>query len=431
MRQWLLPAVLSGLCCSTSVAESLWPGFRGTGNSVSTAQNLPLQWELRGRRPGNWNVRLPGYGQSSPVVWENQVYVTAVSGEMKETLHLLALNLADGEKLWDREYPATQKVKDSDAVSRGAPTPVVDKDHVYVMYESGDIFALTHSGKQVWSRSVFGDYGEFKGPHGYSSSPVIAGDKLIVQVCHGGPSYLLALNRTTGETVWKVDHPAQTGWSSPAIVHTDDGDQIVVSSAGSVRSFGAEDGREVWFVTGLIGNSTASPTVAGDLVLIGAGQRDAGDPAASVAIKLGGQGDVTSTHVLWKLQQATTGYSSPLVHQGHAYIVNKVGVASCVDILTGDVRWTERLAGTCWASPVGVGDHVVFFCKDGDVMVFKTGPEKALIGESTISSTDILYGVAAVDGAWIARTGRALVKVTTAPATGDRPSQAPAAAPAP
>ena len=425
-RVWIILLVVTLTPTPFCRAESFWPGFRGTGNSIANAKDLPLQWEMRGRRAGSWNIRLPGYGQSSPVVWGNQVYATSVSGEMKESLHLLAINLSDGQTAWQRDFTGTQKVKDSDAVSRGAPTPVVDAERVYVLFESGDLYALTHSGEQVWSRSIVKDYGEFKGPHGFSSSPVLAEGKLIIQVCHGGPSYLLALNPRTGENVWKVDHPAQTGWSTPAVVEREGDDLIIVTSVGSVRGYSAGDGHEEWFVTGLSGNSTASPTVQGDLVVIGAGQRDSGDKGASVAIKLGGLGDVTNTHVIWQSSKATTGYSSPLVHEGYAYLVNKVGVATCVDIQSGEVRWTERLAGTCWASPVAVGEHVVFFCKDGDVMVFKAGAEKNLVSESSISATDILYGVAAVDGAWIARTGRALIKVSATSSAGPRDSVSPA-----
>ncbi len=399
---------------SFSHAESQWPGFRGTGNSVTTAKDLPLQWELRGQRAGSWNIRLPGYGQSSPVIWGDRVFITAVSGEKKEKLHLLAFSLTDGQKLWEKEFVGTQQVTDSDAVSRGAPTPVLDANRIYVMFESGDLLAITHEGETVWARSLVKDYGEFKGPHGYSSSPVLSGDKVIVQACHGGPSYVLAVSQATGENVWKVDHPSQTGWSTPAVVTREGGDQIIVSSAGSVRAFASSDGHEEWFVTGLAGNSTASPTVEGDIVFIGASQGRGGPSEAdgSVAIRLGGTGDVTNTHVLWKSPKLTTGYSSPLIHRGLAYAVNKVGAVSCVDIQTGVVRWTERLAGACWASPVASGEHIVFFCKDGDVMVFKAAREKELVGESTVSSTDILYGVAAVDGAWLIRTGRGLMKVT-------------------
>ena len=214
------------------------------------------------------------------------------------------------------------------------------------------------------------------------------------------------------------------------MVTREGGDLIVVSTVGSVRGFSGIDGREEWFVTGLAGNSTASPTVEGDIVVIGAGQRDPGSPGASLAIRLGGQGDVTGTHVLWTSPKATTGYSSPLIHRGMAYIVNKVGAISCVDIQTGEVRWTERLAGACWVSPVAVGDHVVFFSKDGEVTVYKAGPEKEQVAESSVSSTDILYGVAAVDGAWIIRTGRGLTKVTaSAPAGPNSPNGPPAGPP--
>lgn len=414
-------AILLATCLSSfSHAESQWPGFRGSGNSVTTAKDLPLKWELRGRPAGSWNIRLPGYGQSSPVVWDDRVFVTAVSGEKKEKLHLLAFSLADGQKLWEKEFVGTQQVTDSDAVSRGAPTPVVDANQIYVMFESGDLLALTHEGESVWTRSLVKDYGEFKGPHGYSSSPVLSGDKVIIQACHAGPSYVLAVSKQTGENMWKVDHPSQTGWSSPVVLPRENGDQVLVSTAGSVRAFACTDGHEEWFVTGLTGNSTASPTIEGDIVFIGASQGRGGpsDADGSVAIRLGGTGDVTNTHVLWKSSKLTTGYSSPLIHRGLAYAVNKVGAVSCVDIQTGEMRWTERLAGACWASPVASGEHVVFFCKDGDVVVFKSGPQKELVGESTVSSTDILYGVAAVDGAWLIRTGRGLMKVTAGQSEG-------------
>jgi outer membrane protein assembly factor BamB len=463
-----------GISDSRSQANDIWPGFRGTGDSQSAAKDLPVTWELRGRSRGSWNIRLPGYGQSSPVVWKDRVFVTSVSGDHKEHLHVLAFSLADGEKLWQRDFVGTQKIKDSDMVSRGAPTPVADADRVYVMFESGDLFALTHAGDPVWNRSLVKDYGEFQGPHGYASSPVLADDLVIVQVCHGGPSYLLAVDRTTGQNVWKTEHPSQTGWSSPAVYRHNGVTGIIVSTAGSVRGFNAADGRELWFVTGINGNSTASPTVVGDLVVIGSsGERGGGDsgrgprrgsletsdtregnqtltspattgsgtktasdvkpeaprgegsrpgltppdPATlfSAAIRLGGSGDVSASHVVWKNNKVTAGYASPLVHNGIAYFVSRIGVAQGVNVKTGEVLFQQRLPGQVWASPIANGEHVFFFCKEGQVLALKSGPIWDEVGESSVSATDIIYGVAAIDGAWLIRTGRGLIKLTTAP----------------
>lgn len=412
-----------GLCLpmvawASEPAKNQWPGFRGHGNS-QVVVSVPVTWELRGRRGGNWTIRLPGYGQSSPVVWGDRVFVTAVSGTEKEHLHVLGLQLADGKTAWQQDFAGTQRVTDGDAVSRGAPTPVVDADRLYVVFESGDVIALDHDGTVLWQRSIVKEYGEFKGPHGYASSPVLAGEMLILQVCHGGPSYLLALDRVTGENRWKVDHPAQTGWSSPAVYEHDGVHGLVVSTSGSVRAFAVEDGRPLWWVTGMTGNSTPSPTIVGDVIVIGGSSERMGPPAAegvtpgSLAIRLGGQGDVTATHVLWKSSKVSAGYASPLVVDDAAYFVGRLGTLQCVDIHTGTVRWQHRLPGTTWASPLHAAGKLFFFCKDGSVVVLEAGAALKEVGENSISATDIIYGVAAVDNAWLVRTGRGLIKIAT------------------
>lgn len=443
-------------------ADDTWPGFRGTGTSLSLAKNLPATWDLRGGGSGNWRVRLPGYGQSSPVIWKDRIFVTAVSGAEKESLHVVALSLSDGKILWQRDFPATQRVKDSDTVSRAAPTPVVDAERVYAVFESGDVFALTHDGEPVWQRSFVKDYGEIKGPHGYASSPVLVEKLLILQVAHGGPSYVLALDSASGENRWKVDHPSQTGWSSPAVYRHEGVTGVVVSTSGSVRGLDTQSGRELWVVNDVRSNSTTTPTIAGDLVIIGAGGEREGGPRrgrspgstgessapnpsstpakeeakpssageggappsapsrsaenGSLAIRLGGSGDVTKTHVVWRAPKVTTGYASPLVLDGRAYFVNRVGGVQCVDVSTGEILWQHRLPGQAWASPVGVDGNVVFFCKDGDVATLRGGAAVEEVGESQVTATDVVYGVAAVNGSWVVRTGRGLVRVSASSA---------------
>lgn len=415
-----------------------WSSFRGQGDSIARVQSLPIQWEMRGRVAGAWDIRLPGYGQSSPVVWKDRVFVTAVSGELKENLHVLAIDLATGSTLWQKDFEATQKVKDSDAVSRGAPTPAIDADGLLVVFESGDVFALSHDGDLRWKRSFVADHGEIKGPHGYSSSPALCDDRVILQVTHAGPSYVLALSRRDGATLWKTDHPSQTGWSSPILVTEDQQKLAIVSSAGSVRAYDVNHGREQWYVDGLAGNSTASPTYFEHSILIGSGgdreggggpRRDRSTSSESSAnatppesvpipshkgslrISLGGEGNVTQSHVAWSNIKANAGYASPLVHKKLAFFVNRVGVVQCVDPQTGKELWTHRLPSQVWASPIGYNDAVMFFCKEGSVVAMEAGPEPKVVAESTISTTDIVYGVAAVEGAWLVRKGRGLQKI--------------------
>lgn len=471
----------------TLSASDTWPAFRGRGTSHADALNLPLSWKDRDSAQGSWDVELPGYGQSSPVIWKDTVFVTSISGPEKEHLHLLAISLDSGKTLWQKDFDGTQKVKDSEYVSRGAPTPVVDDERVYAMFESGDVFALTHSGELVWQRSFVKDYGEIKGNHGLGSSPVMAGNNLIIQVTHSGPSYILALDPATGENRWKVDHPSQTGWSTPCVIDQNGEPGVVVSTPGAIRALNAASGAEWWIVKNSQGNTVASPTpFEGGLLIASGGEREGGggrrptppgggpaagnanggpsrqaapptgNPAAtenapnaekpkqeqtssekqatekqpeqktaadkappaptsragSLFIKLGGTGDVTDSHVVWNSPKVTTGFSSPVVIDGLAYFVNRVGVVQCVEAATGEVKWTHRLPGSAWASPVAYDGHVVIFCKEGAVVTLKAGPELSVVAESTVPAKETLYGVAAVDRSWIVRTGRSLSRVS-------------------
>lgn len=428
------------------VAGTVWPGFRGRGDSHAQASSLPLSWPPRGRAEGSWTIRLPGYGQSSPVVWKDQVFVTAVSGLEKEHLHLLSVQLKDGEIIWQRDFRGTQQVKDSDTVSRAAPTPVVDEQHVYALFESGDIHAVTHDGKPVWERSFVRDYGELQGSHGYASSPLLVDDLLIVQVAHSGPSYILALDKQTGENRWKVEHPSQTGWSSPVVTGSGNEKAVVISSSGSVRAIRVNSGEELWRVDDVVGNTIASPTVARELVLIGVGAersgagrgagrggagvrdgrnqersdetgtvereaRQEGSTRASLAIRLGGPGPGDDSRVAWRAPRVSVGYASPVAIDNHAYFVNRVGVLQCVAIATGELLWQHRLPGPVWATPVVHDGHLVIFCQDGQVVTLAGGSELRVVAESQLSATDIVYGVAAVDGSWIVRTGRGLTRI--------------------
>lgn len=412
---WL---ALLALIPGASHASETWTGFRGRGDSHTDARDLPTSWELRGRRSGNWSIRLPGYGQSSPVVWKDKIFVTAVSGEEKEHLHVMAVALDDGRILWRRDFSGTQRVPDSDTVSRSAPTPVVDGERVYAVFESGDVITLDHEGTLLWQRSFVRDYGPIQGPHGYASSPVLVDELVVLQVVHAGPSYVLALDRTDGQTRWKSEHPSQTAWSTPAVAQAGTKKVVIVSASGSVRGFDAASGQTLWVFTGVTGNSTASPTVFGRYLVIGSssepgggGRAAAGPPTGSVALRL--SADATEPPELhWSSTKVSAGYASPLVVDSFVYFVSRAGVLQCVDLESGKVLWQHRLPGEAWASPVAAGDRVAVFCKHGPVVMLESAPTLKLLGESQVSTTDIVYGVAAVDGSWIVRTGRGLVRIS-------------------
>ncbi len=357
-----------------------WPGFRGDGTSTAPASGLPLTWSPSENI--GWRVPLAGYGQSSPAAWGCRVFVTAIDGAQKETLIVSALDADSGKAAWTKEFAATQKGKNTPMMSRAAPTPVADAEGVVAFFESGDVVALTHDGAERWRRSLSNDYGAFKNNHGVGGSPAQAGRAVVVLIDDLGPSYLVALDKLTGENLWKTERTSRSSWTSPVVAAVGGKSVVVVGSGGSLDVYDAATGAELATLGGLVGNNIPSPAVCGDLVVVGAGEnRLKPDPAASansnrcVKLSLDPESGKASLAPVWAGNKVVCQHASPLAHGCHAYYVGKAGTVHCVDLAMGEERYAERLDGQCWATPVGAGDRVYFFGKDGVTTVLKSGPE--------------------------------------------------------
>ncbi|MFO0946067.1 MAG: PQQ-binding-like beta-propeller repeat protein [Planctomycetota bacterium] len=227
MNAWLAVSVLA---MGAAVGE--WPAFRGLGDSIAKSSDLPLEWS---EESVAWRCSLPGYGQSSPVVWNGRAFVTSIEGEYKDVLLVSAVDVATGKLLWTKRFEGSQRVQDSDYVSKGAPTPVVDGEPRVRIFESGDLIALDHEGNEIWKRSLVKEYGEFKGNHGIGTSPALAKDAVVLLIDHDGPSYLLAVDRKSGANRWKVDRPSRVSWTSPTVVDHGDKEVIYLSSSGAAE----------------------------------------------------------------------------------------------------------------------------------------------------------------------------------------------------
>ncbi|MBY0512816.1 MAG: PQQ-like beta-propeller repeat protein, partial [Gemmataceae bacterium] len=303
--------------------------------------------------------------------------------------------------------------------------------------------ALSHAGKVRWERSLVADYGEFKGGHGVGSSPCQTADTLFVLVDHGGPCYLVAVDKATGKTRWKADRQGKMSWSSPVVAAADGKPAVIASSNGSVTAYAADTGAEVWKLDGVAGNTIPSATVAGDAVVIGAGTgRDGKAPAggakSNCCLSLTTTGGKPGYEVRWSAKAGLANYASPLVLENHAYFVNTTGVLSCYDLTTGKECYAERIDGPCWATPVGANGMVYCFGKNGVTTVVKAGPAFEKVASNRLWAVDakpkadavpkppadggpgrsageygdpILYGVAATDGAFLVRTGTTLYRV--------------------
>jgi len=393
--------LLCGALMNASPGET-WPAFRGSGNSISDAQNLPLVWS--NDEAVAWTIELPGYGQSSPVVWNERIFVTSALGDDKAKVALICIGLDSGEIVWSRSLASSQAAKINGYISVAAPTPAVDENRVYAFFETGDLIAYSHEGEQIWQRSLTDDYGPFLGNHGLGSSLAISPSTLFILVCHDGPSYLLAVDPSSGKTIWKAERPARVSWSSP--IAADDGAPIVISSNGTCEAIDAKSGEQLWLVENLEGNTVPSATVTKELIVVGSSQ-----PGFNLAIRRGGSGNVTNSHIRWRSGEATATFSSPLVYAGHVYMVNRTGVAFCLNAADGETVWKHRLGGSCWASPLGACGRVYFFEKSGKTSVVAAGPELQVLATNEFPNEDRVYGVAAVNNTLILRTGKTLTRI--------------------
>jgi outer membrane protein assembly factor BamB len=366
-----------------------WPGFLGGGQVSVPADSLPLKWSPTENIA--WQVPLPGHGQSSPVVIDGKVFVTAVEGPMKDTYHVLAYSLPRGKQLWKHSLESTDKVKNSFYVSRAAPTPVADERGVYAFFESGDVVALSLAGKPLWNRSLAGDYGKFKSEFGLGASPVQTEEAVIILADNAGPSYLIALSKADGKTLWKTERTPRQSWSSPAIVSVSGQPQVVCSSAGSVDGYDPATGKLLWSFDEVAGNTSATPLPFADgKFLVGASvgregaDRAAGAKKSNMAAAIETVDGKPALKVLWRTEEATPTFGSPIVYAENAYWVNRSGVVYCFNAKTGEPNYTERTKQSVWATPLGVGDRLYLFGKDGLTTVLRTGPKFEVLAENEL-----------------------------------------------
>ncbi|MFG0316839.1 MAG: PQQ-binding-like beta-propeller repeat protein, partial [Planctomycetota bacterium JB042] len=395
-----------------------WSEFRGGAGGRSDASGLPTEWS--DERGVAWSVDLPGTGQSSPVIDEGRVVVTSVDGEEKERLIVSCLDAADGALVWRRTLDASLRIPLSDMVSQAAPTPAVDGRDVFAFFESGDLVALDGDGEVRWRRALAEEYGPFVGNHGLGGSVALTDEGVVVLVDHDGPSYLLCVDRKTGENRWKVDRTPRISWTTPVVTRGPSGEEVVVSSAGSVEGFDAATGRRTWVLEDVEGNTIPSPTVLGDLVVVGASSGD-----GTLAF-LRPSGDDPRPRIVWRAPRTVAcGFGSPLVLDRHVLLVNKSGVLVCLSRDAGRILWKHRLPSATWSSPIAADGRVWLFGTDGETTVATiddAGPE--VVAESRLAVDGKVVGVAAIDGAFFVREPKRLRCLRAAPTVRDETATA-------
>lgn len=367
------------LVTSAKAAEPAprWPEFLGRTATPLTPDSLPLNWSPTSNIA--WQTKLVGSGQSSPIVWGDKIFVTSIEGAMKNECLVTCLSLADGKTLWTWKGEASQPVRSNYFQSRSAPTPVVDAQQVIAFFETGNLVAISHSGEPLWERSLTEEYGDFEVRIGLAASLTQNDDTAFVLVDHEGPSYLLAVDKKTGETRWQTERFSRQSYASPTILTVGGKPQIVCSSAGSIDGYDPQTGELLWTFEDVGGNRACTPQAVADGKFLVGASPGMHDEHINEATRSNFLMDVTTTEdgfeptIAWRAEKAMPTFGSPMIHQGLAYWITSKGVLYCFDAETGKRVYIKRCGQPCWATPLGIGNRIYFFGKDGLTTVIAAG----------------------------------------------------------
>jgi len=381
-----------------------WPRFSGPdGNGISSETGLPVTWTTT--ENVRWCAELPGEGTSSPVVVGDQVFLTcAFDGGQRRKV--LCLDRRDGKQLWSREITDDDPEVTSAVTGHAAHTPVVANGLVVAMFGNAGVVCYDLAGQQQWHHGL----GDFESELGLASSPIVH-KGLVYLVCdHDGKwyktfdSYLIALDLKTGETRWKTDRRGLfRSWSTPILAPAgNDRTELIVSAQDELRGYDPQNGALLWQAQGTAGWVTPSP-VFGDGVIFATSGKD----GPTIAVRPGGRGDVTGTHVDWKQDRGGPYVCSPLLYHGRLYVPDEHGFVRCIDAGTGEVLYRQRLGGKFTASPVAAEVRVYVTNEAGTTFVLEDGPHFRLLAENDFDE-ECLASPAISQGAMFYRTGRQL-----------------------
>ncbi len=383
------------LSFSSAVLAGNWGHWRGpTGNGTAPDAAPPTEWSST--KNVKWKVALPGRGSSSPVIWDQQVFVTSAVpaakavGEKLPNLEfqLLCFNRADGKLLWEKTAVVSVPHQETHSTNGFASaSPCTDGEHVYAHFGSRGLYCYTMTGDLVWKRDDFGLMNT-RNSFGEGSSPTLAGNKIIVPWDHEGPSALFALDKLTGETLWKTDRDEPTCWATPLVVEFEGKQQVVMNGQTCARSYDLETGKELWRCAGQTERPCASPVAENGLVYVGSGHRG----SFLGAFRLDGLGDIKgSDKVAWTIDHDTPDIASLLLSSGRIYFhKGKNGQLSCVDAANGKPYYTAtRIPGldAIYASPVAAGGHVYLTSRAGTTVVISDAAELNIVATNNVDET--------------------------------------------
>ncbi len=395
-----------------------WRGPHTTGAAINA--NPPTTWsETENIR---WKVPIPGMGHATPIVWEDKIFIqTAIKGEMPETqtenteaenppedsrrrrrgrrgnrtyppykFNLLALNRSDGSILWKKTLKETAPHEGMhEHASFASNSPITDGEHIYAYFGSRGLYCLDMKGNLKWEK----DIGKMRksGTFGEGSCPIIHGNTIVILQDHEGPSFIIALDKRTGDELWKIDRDERTTWTSPIVVEHSGKPQVIVSATNRSRSYDLETGEVLWECGGMTGNVIPTPVAADGFVYLISGFRNAALQAVNLANAVG---DITGSEeaIAWEYNHDTPYVPSPLLHGDIIYFLKGNNLISAVNRITGVSHYgpdPERIRGISgvYASIVGAGDRVYVASRNGTVAVLKHGPTFEILATNKLEDS--------------------------------------------
>ena len=388
------------------LAAKMWPQFRGPGGlGISAYNNIPTAWNVPKGEGVRWKTAVPLPGNSSPVVWGKNVFLT---GADEKTREVYCFDAESGKLAWKKEAPGTpastaQPPKVQKDTGFAASTPATDGRHVYAVFANGDVAALDLDGKLAWSRSL----GIPENSYGHAASLVVHKNLLFVPMDQGTQkaekSRLYALDTATGKTAWEARRQVPNSWTTPIVIRHAGRDQLITAADPWAIAYDAEKGTELWRAKCLKQDVGPSPTFA-DGIVYTANQF----PCVS-AIRPDGNGDVSETHVLWKGEDGLPDTCSPLATSQYVFLLG--GSLTCYDAKKGNMLWDEDMKGEFYSSPSMVGSRLYLFDKEGKSVVVEPGPKgckrvaEGELGEPCVTSP------AFQDGCFYIRTEKNLIRI--------------------
>jgi outer membrane protein assembly factor BamB len=417
---------LFAIALTASLSAADWPQWRGPrGTGASDEKNLPVTWSATENVA--WRAPLGGVGVSSPIVSGDRIFVTSQIGtgvrragnhtrlaqgsgavgeralaagqggpaDERTFFVVEAFSRNDGKRLWQHRLEATGPLPGvHDKHNLASPSPVTDGQMVYAWFGTGQIVALDMNGKAVWQRHLGQEIAPFDINWGHASSPTLFGDTVLLLCDHAQASYLLAVDKKTGKERWRVDRgKGRMSYTTPFVVESATGPELIVNSSQRVDAYDPRTGAFLWHVGGSNQFPIPAPTFHDGVVYMTRGYRS----GPYMAVRPGGRGDISASHVVWEVPTGAPYISSLVYHEGILYMASDVGAVTAIDAATGRRIWQQRVEGIFSASPVAADGKIYFVSETGETIVLKAGRQAEVlarndVGERLIASPAISNG---------------------------------------